>query len=233
MEKMIYALWKHESESVSDFKDRLLGTVSETLVTLGVRKLLVSVVDQDVAPAESLRMITTRPPVQGIVSLWVDTANDRSPITSVLKGAASHIAGYLVTESMPIVNTEHAVSDGERVPGMNSVVFLKKPPRLTYEYWLEAWLDSHTKIAIDTQSTFGYKQNVIVRPLTDAAPPYDAIVEENFPEAAMTDNQAFYNATGDEEKCRKNEQAMMESCVRFIDFDKLDRIIMSEYIIKS
>ncbi len=233
MEKMIYAVWKHEAESPADFKKKLLGEVSETLVKLGVHKLMVSMVDEDVAPAEPLRMIATRPPAQGIVSMWVDTANDRSPLESVIEGAVSRIAGYLVTESMPIVNTKHVVRDGERVPGMNSVVFLKKPPRLSYEYWLETWLGSHTKVGIDTQSNFGYKQNVIVRPLTYAAPPYNAIVEENFPKEAMTDNQAFYDATGDDEKCKKNEQAMLESCARFIDFDKLDRIIMSEYVIKS
>jgi hypothetical protein len=233
MEKMIYAIWKHESESALEFKIKLLEDVSEALLKLGVHKLLVSIVDEDVAKAGPLRMIVSRPPAQGIVSLWVDSANDRGPIEEVIEEAVSRTEGYLVTESMPIVNNKHAVSDGERVPGMNSVVFLKKPPRLNYECWLETWLGSHTKIAIDTQSTFGYKQNVIVRPLTYAAPPYDAIVEENFPEAAMTSNQAFYDATGDEEKCRKNEQAMIESCVRFIDFDKLDRIIMSEYIIKS
>ena len=233
MEKLIYAVWKHEAESPSEFKNKLLGEVSETLIKLGVHKLLVSIVDEDVEPAEPLRMIVTRPSAQGIVSLWVDTANDRGPIESVMEGAVSRIAGYLVTESMPIVNTKHAVRDGERVPGMNSVVFFKKPPRLSYEYWLETWLGSHTKVAIDTQSTFGYKQNVIVRPLTYVAPPYNAIVEENFPEAAMTDNQAFYDAPGDEEKCKKNEQAMIDSCDRFLDFDKLDRIITSEYVIKS
>ncbi|MFC2028232.1 hypothetical protein ACFLU3_06050 [Chloroflexota bacterium] len=86
---------------------------------------------------------------------------------------------------------------------------------------------------MDIQSTFGYKQNVIVRPLTYAAPPYDAIVEENFPAEAMTDPQVFFDAVGDDEKRQKHEQEMMESCMRFIDFDKLDRILMSEYVMKS
>jgi len=55
---------------------------------------------------------------------------------------------------------------------MYQVVLLRKPPRLSHEQWLEIWLGSHTQVAIDTQSTFGYRQNVIVRPLTFAAPPY-------------------------------------------------------------
>ncbi|MBW1900901.1 MAG: hypothetical protein JRJ20_04625 [Deltaproteobacteria bacterium] len=233
MEKMIYAVWKQEKESSADFREKMLGEVSPKLVKPGVHKLRVSIVDEDVAPAEPLRIIATRPAAEGIISMWVDTANNRSPLEEVIESAVARMVGYLVTESVPIVNTKHTVRDGERVPGMNSVVFLQKPPRLSYEYWLETWLGSHTQIGIDTQSTFGYKQNVIVRPLTYVAPPYDAIVEENFPEEAMTDNQVFYNAKGDEEKCSKNEQAMIESCTRFIDFDKLDRILTSEYVVKS
>jgi hypothetical protein len=233
MEKMIYAVWKHEAESQTDFREKLLGEVSQGLLALGVLKLLVSVVDEDVAPSDPLRIIATRPSAEGIISMWVDTSNNRKPLEEVIEGVVVRMAGYLVTESMPIVNKKYSVLDGERVPGMNSVVFLQKPARLGYEYWLETWLGSHTQIAIDTQSTFGYKQNVIVRPLTYAAPPYHAIVEENFPEEAMTDNQAFYDAKGDEEKCSKHEQAMIESCARFIDFEKLDRILMSEYVVKS
>ena len=49
----------------------------------------------------------------------------------------------------------------------------------------------------------------------------------------MTDPMVFYDAVGDEEKFKRHEQQMMESCIRFIDFDKIDRIPTSEYIMKS
>jgi hypothetical protein len=143
------------------------------------------------------------------------------------------MAGYLVTESEPIVNTKHVVAVGQRTPGMSQVVFLQKPPRLSYEHWLEIWLGSHTQVAIETQSTFGYRQNVIVRRLTYAAPPYDAIIEENFPEGAMTDRMVFYDSVGDKEKLKERLQRMVESCQRFIDFDKMDCTPTSEYIMKS
>ena len=141
--------------------------------------------------------------------------------------------GYLVTESEPIVNTKHVVADGKRTPGMYQVVLLRKPPRLSYEQWFEIWLGSHTQVAINTQSTFGYRQNVIVRLLTHVVPPYDAIIEEYFPAEAMTDPMVFYNAVGDEAKRKRHEKAMFDSVVRFIDFDKIDRIPMSEYTMKS
>jgi hypothetical protein len=233
VEKILYPVWKNEIESANDFNRKLLGDVSEQLIKLGVRKLRINVVDEAVAPAEPLRIIASKPPIDGLVCIWVDTAINRQPLEEVIQSAAARMTGYLVTESEPLVDARTAVGDGERVPGMNSVVFLTKPPRLSYEDWLTIWHGSHTQIAIDTQSTFGYKQNVIVRPLTYAAPLYDAIVEENFPDEAMTDPHVFFDAVGDEGKQQKHEQEMMESCMRFIDFDKLDRILMSEYVIKA
>ena len=84
-----------------------------------------------------------------------------------------------------------------------------------------------------TQSTFLYRQNVIARPLTPAAPPCDAIVEEAFPEAAMSSRPAFYNAPGDAALWRKHQQTMIDSCTRFIDFDKIDACATSEYVFKT
>lgn len=88
-------------------------------------------------------------------------------------------------------------------------------------------------MAIDTQDNFLYVQNVVVRPLTHAAPVYDAIVEECFPDAAMTDPHAFFDAVGDADKLQRNVQAMMESCQRFIDFDKIDVLPSSQYVIRA
>jgi len=233
MEKMLFIVWKHEGDSEKVFRQKLLEKVSPQLIDLGARRLRIGVVDEDVAPAASLRMETTKPSITGLVSIWADTSIRRRPFEEVLQGSVARLAGYLVTESEPIVNTKHVVADGQRTPGMYQVVLLRKPPRLSYEQWLEIWLGSHTQVAIDTQSTFGYRQNVIVRPLTPAAPPCDAIIEEYFPGEAMTDPMVFYNAVGDEAKRKRHEKAMFDSVARFIDFDKIDRIPMSEYTMKS
>ncbi len=233
MEKMMYLVWKHESESEAGFRGKLLEGLSPKLIGLGARSLRITVVDEDVAPAAPLRSNCTKPPMAGVISIWVDTAIRRQPFEEAIQASVERMAGYLVTESEPIVNTKHPAANGQRTPGMCQVVALKKPPRLNYEHWLEIWHGSHTQVAIDTQSTFGYRQNVIVRPLTFAAPPYDAIIEEQFPAEAMTDPMVFYDAVGDEAKRKRNRKAMIESVVRFIDFDKMDCLPMSEYTMKS
>ena len=146
----------------------------------------------------------------------------------------SRHAGYLVTEAEPIRNTRHPTQPGQRVHGMCHVVFLQRPPRLSEEQWLAIWQGSHTQVAIDTQSTFGYRQNVIVRGLSYAAPPLHAMIEENFPAEAMASNYAFYDVEeGDDEGMASNARKMMESVSRFIDFDRIDVIPMSEYLLKA
>ncbi|MCX5998732.1 MAG: hypothetical protein NTU41_03860, partial [Chloroflexi bacterium] len=157
----------------------------------------------------------------------------RKPFEEIIDSAVGRKAGYLVTESEPIVNTKHVVANGQRTPGMCQVVTIQKPPRLDYHHWLEIWLGSHTQVAIETQSTFGYRQNVVVRQLTYSAPPYNAIVEENFPEGAMTDPMVFFDSVGDKAKLKERFKRMIESCARFIDNDKMDCIRTSEYVMKS
>lgn len=76
-------------------------------------------------------------------------------------------------------------------------------------------------------------QNLVVRPLTFGAPPYDAIVEEDFPEAAMTSVHAFYDAVGDDAKLKRNVDAMMQSCARFIDGGTVDVVVTSQYLVKA
>ena len=87
----------------------------------------------------------------------------------------------------------------------------------------------HTPVGLLTQSNFFYCQNIVNRVLTYGAPMLGCIVEERFPKAALTDPHAFYNAVGAPKKYESNLARMMESCARFIDFDKIDVLVTSAY----
>ncbi|MGH8355291.1 MAG: EthD domain-containing protein [Pseudomonas sp.] len=234
MEKIIYIVWRDAQTSPEAFAQRLRGEVAEQLLALGARGLQVNVADQQVEPAAGLRQTNTRPAMDGTVSLWVDSAIQqfRQPFEALLAGAVSRLAGYLVSESVPIRNTRYPAAVGERTHGFAQLAFLTQPPRLSPSAWLEIWHNQHTQVAIDTQDNFLYVQNLVLRPLTHGAPKIDAIVEECFPPAAMTDPQAFFDAVGDEAKFQRNLAAMLESCQRFIDFDKIDVLPTSQYLLK-
>lgn len=229
MEKLMYLLWKDDSQSREDFSQGLLQQAAPQLLACATLGVQINVADDTIVPAEHMLIENNKPRYFGVVSLWVETYLDRKPLEDILHKYCNRLAGYLVTESCPMPNTTQLAPIGERTPGFSQVVCLSKPPRLSRDEWLEIWHGSHTQVAIDTQSTFMYRQNVIVRPLTYGAPGIDAMIEECFPEAAMTSWEAFYEAEGDAEKFQKNQTAMLESCVRFIDMDKIDAVQTSEY----
>lgn len=233
MEKVVYVVWRERQTNPEEFTRRLRGEVAEQLLALGARGLQVNVADAAVESAAGLRQANMQPLMDGTVSIWLDSAiaQFRRPFDQVIAGAVERMAAYLVTESVPIRNTRFPATLGERTHGFSQLAFLSRPPRLTHEAWLDIWHNRHTQVAIDTQDNFQYVQNVVVRALTRGAPAIDAIVEECFPPAAMTDPQSFFDAPGDEEKFRRNLAAMMESCNRFIDYDKIDVLPTSQYLI--
>jgi hypothetical protein len=231
LEKLLYVLWKKPESSVGDFGGEIRGPAASKLLSLGVDSLSVNLADEDSAFAHSLRISRMEEPLSGTLSVWLDRTQEREPVEAIIAEATARFASYLVLESVPLRNRTHLAPLGERLPGFTTVAFLEKPDWLTHEAWLEQWQEHHTQIAIETQSTYLYIQNVVVRALTPDAPPWAAIVEEGFPAEAATDPMVFYAADGSREKLRENQRRMIESCRKFIDFDRLETHPMSTYIL--
>lgn len=231
MQKVIYLLWQTEHDTFDSFSQQLSGPLADRLHTLGARHLQLNLADADVSAANGLRQTQAGPLPQAVLSFWLDSAvgEFRRPFDETLQVICSHIAGYLVCESVPIRNTRFPASPGQRTHGFSQLAFLQRPARLSHEAWLEVWQNHHTPIAIDTQDNFQYVQNLVVQVLTPGATALAAIVEECFPPAAMDDPQAFFDAPGDEAKFQHNLALMMDSCQRFIDFDQLGVLPTSQY----
>jgi hypothetical protein len=228
MEKLLYPLWKPSGTPPGAFCEQLLGELAADLLEEGVRGLRLCIADEDVARADGLRQEKLCPAADAVVSLWVDSAVYREPLETLIASHCARYCGYLVTESAPLVHEQPA---GERMPGWTQVVFLERPAAMSEADWLAVWQGSHTATAIDTQSTFAYRQNVVVRRLTEDAPAIHAIVEESFPDAAMDSPHAFYDA-GSDEQLQQRIEAMIESCARFIDFERLNVTPMSDYLFR-
>lgn len=234
MQKVIYLLWRDPRQSLAALNGWLRDEAAGKLLSAGARGLTLNLQDEAVKDAERVRQVCLRPQMEAVVQVWMDSAIERfrKPFDEALLAGGVRLAAYLVNESTPIVNTRHPPRTGQRTEGFAQLAFFPRPPRLTYEGWLEIWQRDHTKVAIDTQDNFYYAQNVVARALTPGAPAIDAIVEECFPGSAMADPMAFFAAAGDKAKYEKHLKIMMESCVRFIDFDKIDVIPTSQYLIR-
>jgi hypothetical protein len=220
--KLMYLLWG------DDLADRLLDpTLRERLTAVGVTRLQVNVDDGPVAQA--MRIPTTETPIGAIVSVWTDRDGEPDgPVTDVLSPLADRLAGYEIYERQPI--PPPVVPDGERMDTLANIAVLRRPEELTREQWIHNWLVDHTPVAKATQATFGYVQNVVVRPVTADAPQVDAMVEELFPTAGMTDMHAFYGSGGDDAELNDRFTRLMTSVARFGADRDLDLVPSSRYV---
>jgi hypothetical protein len=100
---------------------------------------------------------------------------------------------------------------------------------MTWDAWIHHWHGHHKRVALETQCTYAYVRNVVVRRLDDDAPPWAGIVEEGFPAEAVTDPMKWYCADGDPEVLKRNLGRMLESCRAFLDLDRVESHPMSEY----
>jgi hypothetical protein len=113
-----------------------------------------------------------------------------------------------------------------------NIAFLRLPPDLDAATWLRRWHLDHTSVALETQSTFGYIQNAVVRPLTAESPPIAAIVEELFPIEAVGDVHAFFGATDDNDLSTRMDR-MLASTAAFGADHNVDTVPTSRYVYSS
>jgi hypothetical protein len=217
--KLMYALWGSALDSALRAPQ-----LHEAVRAAGVTRLQVNVDDADVAAA-TLRITTFDAPVRAVVSAW--TQGEAAPISNALAGLAERCAGWEVEERTPLVPPPTA--NGVRSPALAQIAFLRIPADLDADEWLHRWQGLHTNVAIETQATFGYVQNRVVRTIlgTDRV---DALVEELFPMAAMTDVHAFYGSGGDDAELQRRVKRMINSVTAFGAHTNLDAVPTSRYI---
>lgn len=230
MEKVIVALWAGEQERET-FNARLLAQLPAALADAGASGIRLNLRDEAVRPAASLVQSWQMPQQDAVAQFWLPSANARfrGAVDAALARHCARFAAWLVAESTIIANTSHPPMANERTWGWSQASFISFRSDLSHAEAIHVWHSHHTRVAIETQANFEYVQNLIVRPLTPDAPAYDAFVEECFPEAAMVNPQAFFDAVGDQPKFEANLATMIDSCNRFIDFSRIDIIPTSQF----
>jgi hypothetical protein len=229
MEKVIVVL--RRTDPNDEWCTRLRGPVADDLLGLGIAGLSVNVRDSPVR--ESLMTLTTLdPPVAALVSLWTQQCYGPQVVAALgqLATECDQLAAYLVTESVPMAAP--ASEPGSRTTGFANVALLRRPADLDQATWLNRWQLDHTPVAIETQSTFGYTQNWVVRALTPDAPGIAAIVEELFPAEAVADLKAFFGAADDAD-LQHRVGRMVASTSAFGANQNIDTVPTSRYLIKT
>lgn len=219
MEKLVYLLLGPPGTVGSDVAAALRDRTAPALRSLGAHTVQVNVTDPVLGHPFGVEPEDDHDQILAAVSLWVDSAEGIRMASALPDGAPGGAAwhGWLVCESEPRPNHTHPPAPDGRVPGFAQLVALSRPGHLSWGEWRHIWQGSHTSVAINTQSTFRYVQNVVFRAVTAGAPAYAAIVEECFPDEAATDLHVFFDSVGDEARLARHMAAMSESCDRFMD----------------
>ncbi|TYQ11579.1 UNVERIFIED_ORG: EthD domain-containing protein [Gordonia westfalica J30] len=174
----------------------------------GARRVQVNFSDDAVAGA--MRISELDPSIDAVVSVW---DADVDIVLAALGQFTTVVGAWRVTERAPL--DPDLPADGSRVDALSNVAFLRRPAELDPQEWRRIWLDEHTTVAIETQATFGYYQNVVEEALTPETPQVDGIVEELFPMAAVNDFHAFYGSGGDQAELEHRMTRMLTSVGRF------------------
>jgi len=240
MEKLVYLLYQPADASGRDLRETLLEAAAPALRAAGAQWIAVNVHDEDVVGSAapdlerweelpSQRWISD-PPVRAMVSFWMQCSDDRAACERILAPLAARLCGYLVLESIPLVNTKHPVPVGTRTPGFNQIASIVKKRTITDDAFYDIWLNDQKVVAIECQSSFGYKRNAVVRAMTLGARGYAGIVEESFPTEALSDPMVFYAASSDAE-LRSRVERMTRNVERFLQMDEVEITPMSEYLL--
>ncbi len=239
MDKLIYVLWPPPGQDPKQRQQVLLRDVAPGLIDAGCVKLTMYIVDQDArvrppAPYHSGERMCAD------VSLWLADPERRAACEGILRHAGFRAAGYLVDES---VYTEYggnqhsgprAWPDGQRSPGIVTVTLMERPRRLSRQEWLRRWHTEHSPLSAAMQPRARYVRNVVIRPVTGEAPPYEGIVEESWPSARHAANPfLFYGAGKNPLRLAWNMMVMGRSVMEILDVHRIRSTMASEYILKS
>jgi hypothetical protein len=230
VEKLVYALWAPDADTEA-FGQRLRYELAPRLLAAGARYLSLAVVDAAVASGSGLRIGSMDLPKDAVVGFWLPVSHDRVGCEEAMADVADRIAGYLVSESRPLVTpAANLGGPGERTAGFHLVTCLGKRDDLDHTEFVHRWHGAFSEVAIGLQSTWDYVRNEIIRPLTEGAPPWDAIVEEAFPIEALDDPSAFFDVGEDEVELASRQQAMFEAVQQFLDLSTVESHPMSQYV---
>lgn len=153
---------------------------------------------------------------------------DTRRIVSLLDLAPADIT-VLLCNKREVLNPSHQLATDPDC-ALQFCSFSRQPGQSAAEFE-RIWLEEHTHVAVETQSTFGYRQYRVLDVL-EGDFYADAIVEEHFPVAALANPKVFF-AAADDKQLKQNVDRMMSSCARFIGPGSVNVIHFRETTIKK
>jgi hypothetical protein len=181
MEKIDVIVWKRDGVTPEEHAAQLIEEAAPAILTAGAAELAVHAADTDVDVPEPTLLMGRGAEIAAVVSIWLDSIDDRAPMLAALDTIGSRIDAYLVTESVPQRRGDRTWPDGVRSPGITHFTCFPKPSRLTDEEFYRGWHEVHTPASFRLHPRrWEYVRDAVVRPLTVDSRPLGAVVLERF-----------------------------------------------------
>jgi hypothetical protein len=230
MEKLVYLLGDAEAGTIPSgcraLRDRVLESVTQ-LQNAGASQMTFTVADVEDPDVGKIAQFNNTGLIDGQLSLWLDTIDDRAEIESIVSGFAKRLAGYLVTESMV---RDYPAQDwfvGEPSPGVATFTTFPKPKQLGDDLFFARWHGSHGPLSLEIHPLTRYVRNSVARALTPGAPPIRAIVSESVGSASIaSDVEIFYRG-------REGRKRIVKDLLSFAEIESMSSVVMREYILED
>jgi hypothetical protein len=239
LEKIVYVTWAPEDWSREKLHATLLEEVAPALRDAGAERLQMNIADQHAQVRSPAPGVPFERPMNAQINVWVEALAKRFAIESVLRRAGLLVAGYLVEEQIytDYGGNEHAAPrswpDGERSPGVLAVTLMERPKRLAYAEWIRLWHGRQSPMSEAMQPRSRYVRNVVERPLTPGAPPFEGIVEEAWPSFEHVTNPFLFYGASNVFELVKNMAIMLHSVVSFLTLWRIRTVMTSEYFVAT
>lgn len=231
MAKDMYMVWADEGVSRRELADRVRSEAVPALLGLGPAAVAVAV-KSTVAEVDPPRLSVIpfrRRPV-ALLSIAGDATPAPGACAEILGQLGGRLAGYRVDETVPR-RYARDWPDGQPTPGLGLLTLFRRPRGVDDATFFKRWHGGHTALTFTIHPLWHYIRNVVLRPIIDGSPRFDAIVEEHFRERRDLTNPARFFG---------GPLAMVPNMVRvgldiqgFIDGASLESYLVTETIHRS
>jgi hypothetical protein len=227
MTKRIYLIKATNDGEFSHFKSQIFDKLIPELLQLNLEKLKVSITDLKRPRFSILPLKATG---LAMISVWGEIEDCNKRIQEETSGYSESVAGYLVTESIP-VSYDKTWDDGNPSPGAVLLTLMNKNAKLSYEQFMSEWFGHHTPMALRIHPLWNYIRNVVESKLIEDSPSFDGIVEEHFRNLGdITNPVRFF---GGAFNMFPNMLKVWRHSNKFLDISVIENYLLREYHIRS
>ncbi|MCX5991107.1 MAG: EthD domain-containing protein [Chloroflexi bacterium] len=227
MAKYIYLIRSPEKPGNQAFKSEIFDKLVPRLLRLNPEKLKIDLTE---VKLPRLTVLPLKRTGLAMISVWDNQSDRTKDWQAEMAGIGSNIAGYQVTESMPVAYKKDW-DDGKVSPGAVMLTLMRKNPSLSYEQFMKEWFGHHTPMAMRIHPLWNYIRNVVESAVIEGSPPMDGIVEEHCRSLRDITNPARY--FGGLFRMLPNMVRVGLHANKFLQISEVENYLLTEYYIRS